>query len=157
AASGLWLRPEVQSVQNLMIVTKAVPPGAPARDAVTVKRNVDFATYLKAVDLARQARDPIGTALRVFRPAPPPEFGSDARGVLVVLVRDFQAEVPAPNPQAGGAVIGVPAKVLLIKVPLAEIVLSYQFDTSSPSAPRLRGKIEEFNLGTNPDVRAIND
>ena len=44
--------------------------------------------------------------------------------------------------------LGVPAKVLRIKVPLAEVAISYQLDTTSPTL-RLKGKIEEFNPGTN--------
>ena len=156
AASGLWLRDPVQSVQNLMIVTKAVPPGTPPKDAVAVSKNVDFATYLKAVDQARNAHDPRVTALRVFRPQEPPEFSSDSRGFLVALVHNFQLEVPAPDPQAGGNLLGVPAKVLRIQVPLAEIALSYQVNSASP-AVRLRGKIEEFNPGTNATVLAITD
>ncbi|HZW33411.1 MAG TPA: hypothetical protein VFF52_22020 [Isosphaeraceae bacterium] len=156
AASGLWLRDPVKSVQNLMIVTKAVPPGTPPKDAVAVTRNVDFATYLKAVDQARNAHDPRVSALRVIRPAEPPEFSSDSRGFLVALVHDFQLDVPAPDPQAGGNFLGEPAKVLRIQVPLAEIALSYQLDTSSPGL-RLRGKIEEFNPGTNATVLAITD
>jgi hypothetical protein len=157
AGSGLWQRNEVQSVQSLMIVTKAVPPGTPPRDGVAVTRNVDFATYLKAVDDARKARDPRVTALRVVRPHQPPELSADARGFLVALIHDFQIDVPAPDRQSGGAVIGVPARVLRIKAPLVEIAVSYQLDTSSPNFMRLRGKIEEFNPGTNPDVEAINE
>src|SRR5262249_55445005 len=80
AASGLWQQCAVQFVKNVVIVTKAVPPGTPPRDAVTVRTNVDFADYLKAVDQARNAHDPRVTALRVFRPQQPPEFSADARG-----------------------------------------------------------------------------
>jgi hypothetical protein len=157
AASGLWLQDPVHSVQNLMIVTKAVPPGTPPADAVTVRRNVDFATYRKAVDDARKARDPRVTALRVFRPQHPPEFSSDARGFLVALVHDFQLDVPAPDEQSGGAILGVPAPILRIRMPLAEVAVSYQLDTASPGSVRVRGKIPEFNPGTNATVLAIND
>ena len=155
-ASGLWRQFSVQFVKNLVIVTKAVPPGTPPKDAVTVRVNVDYANYLAGVDNARKANDPRVTALRVFRPQQPPEFSTDARGFLVVLIHDFQVDVPAPDPNAGGNLLGMPAKVLRIKVPLAEVAISYQVDTTSPTL-RLKGKIEEFNPGTNPTVLAIND
>ncbi len=157
AASGIWLQDKVKSVENLMIVTKAVPPGTPPRDAVTVRQNVDFATYLKAVDEARKAKDPRVAALRVLRPQEPPEFSSDARGFLVALIHDLQLEVPAPDASSGGNMIGVEAKVLRIKVPLAEVAVSYQLDTASPGALRVHGKIEEFSPGTNAEVIAINN
>src|SRR5262249_43506668 len=141
AGSGLWSRDEVKTVRNVMIVTKAVPRGTPPRDAVTVKPNTDFANYLKAVNEVRKVRDPRVTALRVFRPDQPLEFSSDARGFLVALVHDFQLEVPAPDEKAAAVIIGTPAKVLRIKVPLAEIALSYQIDPLPSNALRLRGKI----------------
>jgi hypothetical protein len=156
AASGFWRKFEVQFVKNAVIVTKAVPPGTPPRDAVTFRVNVDYPNYLTGVENALKAKDPRVTALRVFRPEQPPEFSTDARGFLVVLIRDFQLDVPAPDPQAGGNLLGVPAKVLRIKLPQAEVAISYQVDTSSPSL-RLKGKIEEFNPGTNATILAIND
>ena len=148
AASGLWQQDKVRSVQNLMIETKAVPPGTPPKDAVSVKENVAFPDYLKAVEAARKAHDPRVQALRIIRPQQPPEFSTDARGYLVALVRDFQLDVPAPDPQAGGNLLGVPAKVLRIKAPLVEVALSYQLDNSTPGSLRLKGKIQEFNPGT---------
>ncbi len=157
AASGLWLQDKVRSVQNLMIQTKAVPPGTPPKDAVSVNQNVAFADYVKAVNAARNAHDPRVQALRVVRPQQPPEFSTDARGFLIALVRDFQLDVPAPDPQAGGNLLGVPAKILRLKAPLVEVALSYQLDTSTPGSVRLKGKIQEFNPGTTGEVIAIND
>ncbi len=72
-------------------------------------------------------------------------------------MHDFQLDVPAPDPQAGGNLLGVPAKVLRIKAPLVEVALSYQLDTSTPGSLRLKGKIQEFNPGTTGEVIAIND
>ena len=157
AISGLWQQDSVKSVQNLMIVTKAVPPGTPPGDAVTVTRNVNFATYLKAVDETKKAKDPRVTVIRVSRPARPPEFSSDARGFLVALVHDVQLDVPAPEQEAARNMLGVAAKVLRIKVPVTELAFSYQLDTSKPAAARIRGKIEEVSPGSNPEVIAIND
>jgi hypothetical protein len=157
AGSGLWQRDEVKSVQNVMIVTRAVPPGTPPRDAVAITSNADFPTYLKAVDAARKARHPQVTALRVRRPQLPPEFSSDARGFLVALIKDLQLQIPAPEGPTGGQVLGVPARVLQIRMPQVEAAVSYQIDTSSPDALRLRGKIEEFTPGPGAEVVAITD
>jgi hypothetical protein len=157
AASGIWLQDKVRSAQNLMIQTKAVPPGTPPKDAVSVTENVSFADYVKAVDAARNAHDPRVQALRITRPQQPPEFSTDARGYLVALVRGFQLDVPAPDQQSGGAMLGVPAKILRLKAPLVEVALSYQLDNSTPGSLRLKGKIQEFNPGTTGEVIAIND
>ncbi len=157
AASGLWLQDKVRSVQNLVIETKAVPPGTPPKDAVSVSQNMSFADYVKAVNAARNAHDARVQALRITRPEQPPEFSTDARGFLVALVKDFQLDVPAPDPQAGGNLLGVPAKILRVKSPLVEVAVSYQLDTSTPGSLRLKGKIQEFNPGTTGEVIAIND
>ncbi|MHB1561994.1 MAG: hypothetical protein ACYC61_31485, partial [Isosphaeraceae bacterium] len=156
AAGGFWQKDQIQSVQNLVIETKAVSPETPPKDAVQVRKNVSFADYLKAVEVARKANDPRVQALRILRPQSPPEFSTDARGYLVALVRDFQLDVPAPGEQGGG-LLGVPARVLRIKSPLVEVALSYQLDPSTPGALRLKGKIQEFNAGTQSEVIAIND
>jgi hypothetical protein len=157
AASGIWRQDRLRSVQNVMIQTKVVPPGTPPRDAVDIRENVSFADYIKAVDAARYAHDPHVQALRIARPQQPPEFSTDARGYLVALVRDFQLDAPAPDQQSGGAMLGVPAKVLRFKAPLVELALSYQLDQSTPGSLQLQGKIQHFNPGTRGEVLAIND
>ena len=157
AAGGIWQQDRFRSVQNVMIQTKAVPPGTPPKDAVEVRENVSFADYIKAVDATRNAHDPRVQALRITRPQQPPEFSTDARGYLVALVRDFQVDAPAPDRQSGGAMLGVPAKVLRFKAPLVEVALSYQLDQSTPGSLHLKGKIQAFNPGTGGEVLAIND
>jgi len=157
AAGGIWRQDKFRSVQNVMIQTKAVRPGTPPRDAVEVRQNVSFADYIKALAAARDADDPGVQALRITRPEQPPEFSTDARGYLVALVRDFQLDAPAPDPQSGGAMLGVPAKVLRFKAPLVEVALSYELDQSTPGSLRLKGKIQEFHPGTAGEVLAIND
>ena len=122
-----------------------------------VRENVSFADYIKAVAAARNAHDPRVQALRVIRPQQPPVFSTDARGYLVALVRDFQLDAPAPDQRSGGAMLGVPAKVLRFKAPLVEVALSYQLDQSTPGSLQLKGKIEEFNPGTGGEMLAIND
>jgi hypothetical protein len=144
-------------VQNVMIQTKAVPPGTPPEDAVEVRENVSLADYIKAVDAARNANDSRVQALRITRPQQPPEFSTDARGFLIALVREFQLDAPAPDPQSGGAMLGVRARVLRFKAPLVEVALSYQLDRSTTGSLQFQGKIQAFNPGTSAEVLAIND
>src|SRR5262245_64083213 len=53
AAGGIWRQDRFRSVQNVMIQTKAVPPGTAPNDALEVRENVSFADYIQAVDAAR--------------------------------------------------------------------------------------------------------
>jgi hypothetical protein len=124
---------------------------------VEVRENVSLADFVKAVDAARITHEPRVQALRITLPQQPPEFSTDARGYLVALVRDFQLDAPPPGQQSGGAMLGVPAKVLRFKAPLVEVVLSYQLDQSTPGSLQLKGKIQDFNPGTRGEVLAIND
>ncbi len=155
---GLFQRNEVQQVANLMIVTKDVPPGSPPQQAATITRNVDFPAYARAVDEAVKAKNPKVTAIRVKRPAQAPEFAVDARGFLVVLLHDVEVEVPAPEKSnQTGAVIGVPAKILRIKIPQLEVAFSYQLEEPAPGSHRIRAKVEDFAPATTSQVLAIND
>ena len=56
------------------------PPDAPPSEGFVVSRNVDYPTFLKAVQTARVANDPKVVAIRVKRPGRAPEFGADANG-----------------------------------------------------------------------------
>ncbi len=67
----------VKGVQNLMILTQDVPPGSPPKDGVKVSRNVDYPTYLRAVETAQAANNPKVAAIRVKRPTQAPDFGVD--------------------------------------------------------------------------------
>ena len=98
-AAGAYQREQVQSVQNLMIAIRDVPPGTPPREAVTVTKNVDFATFAKAVEDSRKPMPgtPKAAVLRITRPQRVPEFSADARGFLVAMIHDLQIEVPAPG------------------------------------------------------------
>ena len=99
-ADGLFQRNQVQEVNNLVIVTKDVPPGSPPQQAATIAKNVTFPSYARAVDEAVKANNPKVTAIRVKRPSQVPEFAVDARGFLVALLRDVQIEVPRPTNRA---------------------------------------------------------
>jgi hypothetical protein len=158
-ASGIYERDIVKSVDNLMVVIKDVPPGTPPREGIEVTQNVDFATFAKKLAESRKPKPgtPKTTVLRVTRPKTPPEFSTDARGFLVALIHDLQLEVPAPENQEKGGFVGAPAKIYRIKVPLAEISLSYKIDTSKPGAMRVQAKVEEFNPGADGQVLAIAD
>lgn len=158
ALDGLFHRPAVQEVDNVMIVTKDVPPGTPPSEAVTVRTNVDFPTYFQAAQEASKAGNPKVMALRIRRPSHPPEFAADARGFLVALLRDLEIDAPAPDPKSqAGSVIGVPAKVLRLKIPQLEAAISYQVVSPGPYSHQVTAKVEEFNPSPSSQVLAIND
>lgn len=155
---GYLQSPAAKDVENLMIVTHKVPPGAPPRQGIEVSRNTDFATFAKAVAASRAANDPKELAVRVKRPGRLPEFGADARGYLVAIVHDFVIEVPAPPQAARGFLGAPPAAVYRFSSPDAEIAISYKFVAAKGNDPiRLSGRIEDVDLGPRASVEAIND
>jgi hypothetical protein len=158
-AAGAFEKDEIRSVENLMIVVKPVPAGTPPQEGIEVTKNVDFATFAKKLADSRKPEPgtPKTTVLRIVRPKEAPEFSADARGYLVALIRDLQVEVPAPENQEKGGFVGAPAKIYRLKVPLAEIALSYKLDTSKPGTLRVQAKVEEFNPGSDGQVLAIAD
>jgi hypothetical protein len=157
AVAALLQRPDVQLVENVMILTKDVPPGTPPKEAVTIRVNVDFPTYAKVADQTRRANNPKVAALRIKRPSQPPEFASDARGFLVAILRDVEIDVPAPDPKSqAGSVIGVPAQTLRIKIPQLEAAFSYQVETPAPLSHRVKAKLEDFTPAPTSEVLAIN-
>jgi hypothetical protein len=156
-AAGAYERDEIRSVDNLMIVVKQVPPGTPPREGVEIVKNVDFATYSKRLAESRKPGTAKTTVLRIVRPKQAPEFSTDARGYLVALIHDLQIDVPAPENQEKGGFVGGPAKVYRLKIPLAEISLSYKVDTSKPGSMSVHAKVEDFNPGTDGQVLAIAD
>ena len=156
--AGLLEGDEVKGVDNLMVVTKAVQPGAPAKDGVTVGKNVDFATFVKNIDEARAANNPNVTAIRFKKPSVPPEFAADERGYLVILVKDFQMDVPAPPGAEKGGLLGAPAKVLRFLVPTAEFTLSYKVVANGPNPPtEIDVKVEDFVPSGNSKVQTLFD
>jgi hypothetical protein len=91
AAGGIWRQDTLRSVQNVMIQTKAVPPGTPPEDAVEVRQNVSFADYIKALDRARNAHDPRVQALRITRPI--------VMTALVARMRSQHIDINLDQPQ----------------------------------------------------------
>lgn len=156
--AGLLQGDELRAVDNLMIVTKALESGRPAAEGVTVGRNVDYATFLRNIDGARAANNPKVTAIRFKKPTAPPEFSADERGYLVVLVKDFRMEVPAPPGSERGGLLGAPAKVLRFNVPVAEFTLSYKVAANGPYPPtEIDAKVEDFVPSGNSKVQTIFD
>lgn len=148
---------DVRGIQNVMLVTRKVAPGAPPREAFAVSTNVDFAGYVKAVKDARAANDPKIVALRVKRPSAPPEFAADARGYLVGLIHDLELDVPAPAQAAQGG-FGPPAQVYRIVAPHAEVVVDFEVAPESEKTPiRFAGRVVEFEFGPGSKVLAINE
>jgi len=141
-----------------MIVTHDVPPGTPPDQAVTISTNVDYPTYLKAVDEAVKANNPKVQALRVRRPAQPPEFAADARGYLVAIIHDVEIDVPAPDASTpAGRALGANARVLRVKMPRVEIALSHEVESSAPGSHQIRAKIEEFTPAPTSQALAIRE
>jgi hypothetical protein len=158
AVEGLFHRDDVQSVQNVMIVTKDVPPGTPPKEAVTLTRNVDFPTYSKVATESRRTNNPKVAAIRVMRPNQPPEFAADARGFLVAIFRDVALDIPAPDPKSqAGSMLSVPAKTLRVKIPLLEVAFSCQIETPEPKSRRIKAKIEDLSPSPASQVFALND
>ena len=155
---GYLQQEPAQKVENLMIVTHKIPPGAPAKDAVTVSQNVDFAKFLEAVQDARLANDPKVQALRVKKPGRAPEFTVDRNGFLVAIVHDFSIEVPAPEAAAKGGIFGPAARVYRLEAPDAAVSISFQVEPATNDLPiRLTGRVEDFDSGPGAKVYAIND
>jgi hypothetical protein len=147
----------VRSVDNVMIVTKKVPPDAPPKEAIAISQNADYATFLKSVEATREANDPKVVAVRVKRPSQAPQFAADARGFLVASVPDFQMDVPAPAQAVRGGLAGPPAQVYRFVSPRAEVVISFKIAMQTEKSPvRLTGQVEEFDPGNGAKVFAIN-
>ncbi len=156
--AGILESDEVKGVDNVMIVTKAVQPGAPPKEGVTIGKNVDFATFLEKIAEARAAKNPNVTAIRIKKPSVPPEFAADERGYLVILVKDFQMDVPAPPGAENGGILGAKARVLRFLVPTAEFVLSYKVPPTDGTPPtELDAKVEDFVHSTNSKVQTLFD
>jgi hypothetical protein len=154
AAAGAYRRDEVRGVQNLMVTIRDVAPGTPPREAVSVTKNVDFPTYLKALPQPAKPA-PKQTVLRINRPEQPPEFSVDAKGNLVVVIRDFQMDVPAPESEANGGMVGAAAKIYRIKIPQLELAFAYKVDSAPPGPLQIHASVADFNPGTNAEVLAI--
>ncbi len=156
--SGLLESPQVRGVENLMVVTRATQPGAAPKEGVTVGRNVDFPTYLKQIAEARAANNPQVTALRFKKPGVPPEFAADERGNLVILVRDFQLDVPAPPGAERGGFTGPKARVYRFLVPTAEFVLSFNVPPRQANGVlEFDAKVVDFVPSADSRVQAILD
>jgi len=154
AVAGLLASEQYKDVENVLIATKAVEPGAPPKDGVTVGKNVDYSTFLKTINDVRAANNPKVTALRIKKPTTPPEFAADSRGFLVILVRDFQLEVPAP----AGGLLGGNVKVLRFLVPNAEFVLSFSIPPRDTDKPlEFDAKVEDFVFSPSSKVQTIGD
>jgi hypothetical protein len=156
--AGYFQSETVRSLDNLMIVTKKIPPGTPPNEGMFLTRNADFKSFAEAVETARAANDPKVLAIRVKRPGTAPEFAADARGFLVALVHDFQIEVPAPPQAAKGGLAGPPANLYRITAPEAEFVISFTVTPETQDHPvRLSGRVEGFDPGPGAKVFAIGD
>ena len=148
----------VRSLDNLMIVTRKVPPDTPPSQGVVTSRNVDFPTYLRAVRETRAANDPKVLAIRVKRPG----RGTRVRRRRQWLSRGDRPRLrdrPARAPQAArGGMAGPPAQVYRISAPEAEVRIAFKVEPATQTNPvRLSGRVEEFAFGPNTRVFGINE
>jgi hypothetical protein len=150
---GAYQNPEVQNTTSIQIEATA---GAPdAKNPPTITRNVDFPAYLQSVQSGVPEGKP-ATIVRLMKPSRPPEFSVGTNGDLIVLVSDFQLDVPAPTQVAGGIAGSPPASVYRLKSPLAKIGLGLYLDRSNPAVPpALKAKVTSINLEPNSSVLAI--
>ena len=81
----------------------------------------------------------------------------DAKGNLVALIQDFQMDVPAPESEAKGGVVGAAAKIYRIKIPQLELGFSYKVESAPPSPLQIHANVADFSPGTNAEVLAITD
>ncbi len=157
-ARGYIQSPDAQGIENLLVVTKKLPPGASPTEGIATTRNADYATFLKAAEESAAVNDPKVLALRVKRPGRSPEFAADKDGHLVALVHDFLIEVPAPPSAAKGGLAGPPARIYRITAPDAEFDIEFHVEPMTPSGPlRLAGKIAGFDAGPGAQVFALNE
>lgn len=147
-ADGYLSSEALRSVENILIETKAVPPGTPPAQAFTTTLNVDDAAFVEAANRAKAANNPKVLAVRVFKPSRPPVFASDANGNLVALINDFQVDVPA-----GGG------KLYRIKAPQVEIVASMTVAPASASSPSpvVTLKLVDLSFGSRAKVEQFSD
>jgi hypothetical protein len=147
-----------KDLKNLMIVTRKIPPGGRPRDAIETSRNVDYETFLKAVETAEATNDPKVMALRVKWPGEMPQFAADRNGYLVALAHDFSIDVPAPASARRGGLTGPPARVYRLESPNAEFAISFRVEEAKENLPiRLQGRIEGFDPGPGSKVYALNE
>ena len=159
-AEALFQRPDVQTVENVMILTKDVPPGTPPSEAVTIR------TQRRLPDLRQgcgrgslKANNPKVTALRIKRPPQPPEFAVDARGFLVAIAPRRRDRRPRPRSQEPGRVGDRRARPdgPATEDSAARGAFSYQVETPAPLSHRVKAKIEDFSPSPTSQVLAIND
>ena len=157
-ARGYIQSPQVQLIQNLMIVTRKLPEGSKPGVGRQIFPNTGYVAFLAAADEARAANDPKVLAVRVKRPGRSPEFSASRDGHLVVTLHDFLIEVPAPPQAARGGLAGPAARVYRISAPDAEVDIEFAVAPAAPGAPlKLTGKIAGFDPGPRAQVYAVNE
>lgn len=157
-AAGFFSTPQVQSVNNLMIQTKDVPPGTDPKQANEITQNVDFATYQAAVQTAKAANNPKVQAIRVQRPKRAPQFSVDRNGNLVAHIRDLVLEVPAPPAAAKGGLGTPPAQIYRLQAPEAELSVALNITPDPSGGPgKVQARIVGFEAGEDATVLAINE
>ena len=121
-----WLRGPGAEADDHLILSEADRPGGPPD--VEVAKDASFAHFLELVATAHQGDSLKFTTIRLKKPDRDPEFTTDSKGQLSILVHDLTFEVPVPASVAKGALAGFPAKVYSFKIPEARFVLSWRVE-----------------------------
>jgi hypothetical protein len=153
AVAVLMQTEQVREVENLMLTPKSPEPGGPTEPGYTITKNVDFPTYLKSIDQARATGREDATPIRIKKPNELPEFAADENGNLVILVHDFQLDVPAPPGAERGSFLQAPTRVYRFIVPTMEFVLTYKVIADGSAPPK---EVEvQFLTATFSDKRKV--
>jgi hypothetical protein len=149
---GFLSTPKALEVNNIMVVAGS---SSSAKDAIQIKQNVTAAEYLKTVD--EQAKTSSGTqVVRFKKPTKAPEFAVDAKGRLVLIVHDFQVDLPVPA-QVAKIGFGTPPKAYRLVAPTAEFVFDIKAVTTSTNGIQIAGVLKEFAQSPGSKVLAIVD
>lgn len=140
-------------VENFMLVIK---PQSEADKGLTIKKNVAFEEYSKTLNELTEGASPSGIAIRVRVPKRKPEFTTDRRGNLSILVHDLDVEVPAPKSKGLlKSVLGPEARIYRITSPLAEFDLDFKLEPAGDGGLKVNAKVVDFDAGEKAKIAAI--
>ncbi len=144
-AQSVFHNPKVVSVNNVMIELKKPDVATPTAPKVGFIPNASFEQFQAAVGESKKSLDPAVTAIRITKPAKPPEFAADAEGNLVVLINNLQVDIPAPGD-----------KVYRVKSPQTEVILNFAI-VPNPGTSQVKAsmKLVDLNFGTRATVSQI--
>ena len=147
-SAAIFDSPKAADVQNLMIETRRrSSPGTKPTDAVKVTKNVDFATYLKAVDATRAVRRTTRRRRRsgFASRSRPPSSGSIPAGSSWSSPTTSSSTSRSPLRWPTLALGGTAAKVYRLQAKVRRVRLRDQARSPTPTARSgVTGNLKEF-------------